>query len=327
MIKMIVVLLAALLLFAGCPGNGETATVPGETGAETSPGVTEHVSISPGTGTQVSAGEKEAETLPPATEYAENPDTNLFTYFISVGYGDTQGDAILIKKGDFDMLVDAGPYENRHAVVNFLFEKGVDDIEVLVSTHDDPEHYGGISYVGENFRIGEIWRPQEGSDAYTAMLDSLPSSGGVKYMGKGDERIYNGIRIIVQNPEKGSGRFFDSDNDGIVLRLEDRGFCTLLTADIDGSAQTKILMDAEPCDVVQAPWHGMSEGLSHLDFFFDKLEPYALIVSGSEKDWTKTRQTLFLKAQLRGIDVYENYDGKSAKVTFDGNDFAVTIEK
>jgi len=320
------VLFAVLLIFAGCLGGGEPAT--GETwetsGAD--PGTQEHFNVEEGSSTQISAGEKETEQLAPAIEYAENPDANLFVYFITVGYGDTQGDAILIKKGDFDMLIDAGPIERKHEVVNFLFEKGVDDIEVLVSTHDDPEHSGGLSYVGENFRIGEIWRPAEGSSAYTAIINSIHSENGIKYMEKGNERMFNGVRIIVENPQAGSERFFDPDNDGIVLRVEDRDFCLLLTGDIDGSAQTKILMDTQPCEVVQMPWHGMSEGLSHLDFFFDTLEPKTIIISGSEKDWTNSRQTLYNKAALRGIEVYENYDGDSAKITYDGTDYAVTIE-
>ncbi|MCP4647132.1 MAG: hypothetical protein GY852_05250 [bacterium] len=66
--------------------------------------------------------------------------------------------------------------------------------------------------------------------------------------------------------------------------------------------------------------------MSHLDFFFETLEPEAIIRSGSEKDWTDSRQTLYNKAALRGIKVYENYDGSSAKITYNGNDFAVTIE-
>jgi len=319
-------LFAVLLLFAGCPG--EEGPAIGEEGGTSGPepGTEEHFNIEEGTSTQISAGEKETEALTPAIEYTENLDANLFVYFITVGYGDIQGDAILIKKGDFDMLVDAGPIERRHEVVNFLFEKGVDDIEVLVSTHDDPEHSGGLSCVGENFRIGEVWRPAEGSSEYNAMINSIPNENGVRYMEKGNERMFNGVRIIVENPQAGNERFFDPDNDGIVLRLEDREFCLLLTADIDGSAQTKILMGAQPCEIVQMPWHGMSEGMSHLDFFFDTLEPEVIIISGSEKDWTNSRQTLYNKAALRGIEVYENYEGTDAKVTYDGNDFAIAIE-
>lgn len=329
MLRKMFVVFVVLLLFAGCPSdNGKTTptTSTGEVEGGTGE-VQEHFQVEEGTSTSASAGEgSEGQVMPPAIEYAEDVNDNLFVYFITVGYGDTQGDAILVKKGDFDMVIDGGPVENKHKVVNYLFEKGVDDIEVLVSTHDDPEHSGGLSYIGENFRVGEVWRPKEGSESYGAMLEAIGAEHGVKYMGKDDERIFNGIHVLLRNPEPSDERFFDPDNDAIVLRLEDRGFCILLTADIDGSAQTVILMESEPCDVVQMPWHGMSEGLSNLDYFFDKLEPRDVIISGSSKDWTNSRQTLYNKAALREITVYENYDGDAAKVTFNGNDYAITIE-
>jgi competence protein ComEC len=328
MIRKMFVLFAVLLLFAGCPSeDGGTTGTTTTGGVESGTGGTqEHFQVEEGTKTSASTGEREEGETAPAVEYAEDVNDNLFVYFITVGYGDTQGDAILVKKGDFDMVIDGGPVENKHKVVNYLFGKGVDDIEVLVSTHDDPEHSGGLSYIGENFQVGEVWRPKEGSDEYGAMLEAIGAEHGVKYMGKDDERIFNGIHVLLKNPEPTDERFFDPDNDAIVMRLEDRGFCILLTADIDGSAQTVILIDSEPCEVVQMPWHGMSEGLSNLDYFFDKLEPRDVIISGSSKDWTNSRQTLYNKAALRDITIYENYEGDAAKVTFNGEDYAITIE-
>lgn len=328
MLKKLGALFAVLLLLAGCGGDGGNLLDGEEAGAgeEADTGGQEYISIENGTSAQISEGEVEEEEVYPAIEYEEAVNENLFVYFISVGYGDTQGDAILVKKGDFDMVVDGGPVAKKYDVVNFLLGKGVDDIEVLVSTHDDPEHSGGLAYIGEQFRVGEVWRPEEGSEAYGQMLEGINAENGVKYMGLGNERIFNGMHVTVVNPIVGGERFFDTDNDGIVLRIEDRGFCTLLTGDIDSGAQTKVLMDSEPCEVVQAPWHGMSEGLYSLDFLFDTLEPEAFVISGSSSDWTDTRQTLFNKAAVRGIPVYANYEGSAAKITFNGNEFAVTIE-
>jgi beta-lactamase superfamily II metal-dependent hydrolase len=327
MLKKLGALFVVLLLLAGCGGEGNTLDgedVEVENGG--SSGGEEYISIENGTSTQISEGEIEEGEFAPAIEYNEGVNANMFVYFISVGYGDTHGDAILVKKGDFDMVVDGGPVSRKYDVVNFLLGKGVDDIEVLVSTHEDPEHDGGIPYIGEQFRVGEVWRPAEGSQSYSSMLSAIGAENGVKEMGLGDERVFNGMHVSVINPIVGSERFFDSDNDGIALRIEDRGFCILLTADIDSSAQTKVLTGAEPCEVVQMPWHGVSEGLYSLDFFFDVLKPEAIIISGSGVDWTDTRQTLFNKAALRGIEVFPNYNGPSEKVTFNGNDYAITIE-
>jgi hypothetical protein len=88
-----------------------------------------------------------------------DPDANSAIYFIYVGNepNKLQGDAILIKKGDLEILVDAGPSENAGKVVDFLKARGVDDIDVLISTNADPMHYGGITQVGSEFGIEEFW--------------------------------------------------------------------------------------------------------------------------------------------------------------------------
>ncbi len=329
MMRKLFALFVVFIFLAGCgeqkpPVVVENETVPVSHGNGTTGG---HLVITGGTNTTITGGEKPPVEVRPAVEYAEDPNATMYVYFINVGDGNTQGDAILVKKGDFDMLIDGGPESKKQAVVNFLLEKQVDDLEVVVSTHDDPDHYGGLQYVGENFRIGDIWRSEEGSAGYTSYINGIKKEGQVKFVGRGDENLYSGIHVIVENPIKGEGRFFDPNNDGVSLRLEDeRGFCTLLTGDIEGSAQTKILMDSKPCDVVQMPWHGMSEGLSELDFLFDKLKPKAVVVSGSANDWTNTRQTLYLKAQVRNITVYNDFDGKDAKVAFDGNNLEITVE-
>lgn len=325
-------LLALFVVFVFLAGCGEPSQPPEEengNGGGTQPNGSSggHFVITGGSNASITGGEKPPVELPPAIGYSESPNSTTYVYFINVGDGDTQSDAILVKKGDFDMLVDGGPESKKQTVVNFLLEKQVDDLEVVVSTHNDPDHYGGLQYVGEKFRIGDIWRGEEGDPAYDSYINGIRKEGQVEYVGKGDENTYSGMRVVVENPVKGEGRFFDTDNDGIVLRLEDRGFCTLLTGDIDGSAQTIVLMDSEPCDVVQMPWHGMSEGLSEVDFLFDKLHPEAVIVSGSATDWTNSRQTLYLKAELRNITIYENYLGKDARLSYDGNDFEIKIEK
>jgi competence protein ComEC len=326
MMKKLLALFVVFVFLSGCGEPNPPVVEENETGGQGN-GTGGHFVITGGTNSTITGGEKPPGDIRPAIEYAEDPNATLYIYFINVGDGDTQSDAILVKKGDFDMLVDGGPESKKQTVVNFLLEKQVDDLEVVVSTHDDPDHYGGLEYVGEKFRIGDIWRGEEGTEEYNAYINGIKKEGQIRYVGKGDENLYSGMRVIVENPVKGEGRFFDTDNDGIVLRLEDRGFCTLLTGDIDGSAQTIILIDSETCDVVQMPWHGMSEGLSHVDFLFDKLQPKAVIVSGSATDWTDSRQTLYEKADVRGIPVYENYEGTDAKIVFSGDTYVITIEK
>jgi len=65
-----------------------------------------------------------------------------------------QGDAILLKKGSFEVLIDAGPGE---AVLDCLDTSGVaegDPLEVVVATHGDADHIGGMRFVLERYVVG-----------------------------------------------------------------------------------------------------------------------------------------------------------------------------
>jgi hypothetical protein len=78
--------------------------------------------------------------------------TPAFTVnFIDVG----QGDAILIDKGDMDILVDGGP--TSASVLAYLQSQGVSDIDLLVATHPHADHIGGLTDVLAQYRVSEIW--------------------------------------------------------------------------------------------------------------------------------------------------------------------------
>jgi len=61
--------------------------------------------------------------------------------FINVG----QGDSILLRDGNgFNVLIDGGKRSAGPAVLAYLRAEGVTDIDVLVSTHADADHVGGL---------------------------------------------------------------------------------------------------------------------------------------------------------------------------------------
>jgi beta-lactamase superfamily II metal-dependent hydrolase len=304
------------------PGTGTGNGTQG-TGSQNTSG---HLIIGEGEGTVVSEGSA-GETVP-VVRYTETPNSDMYVYFFNVGYGEEQGDAILIKKGDVDILVDAGPVEKRQDLVTMLLEAGVDDFELVVSTHDNPAETGGLEYVSNRFRFGEVWRPEEGSDNYTAYLNSL-GAASVRTVGVGERKQINGINITVLNPIVGPGRFYDVNNDGIVLKVEDRGLCVLLTGDILGSQQTVAQLSG-PCQVVQWPNHGIGAGLTEINYFIDYTDPEVIVISGSATDWTDSRQSLISAAHLggvRNITVLENYNGKSVKVVWNGARYTAAVQR
>jgi len=66
---------------------------------------------------------------------------SLKVSFIDVG----QGDSALIQGADgFDVLIDGGRSSAGPTVVAFLRDQGIDDIEIMVASHADSDHIGGL---------------------------------------------------------------------------------------------------------------------------------------------------------------------------------------
>ena len=77
--------------------------------------------------------------------------------FIDVG----QGDSILLHASDdTDILIDGGPRSAGPTVVAYLQQEGIDDIEVIVLSHDDDDHVGGlISVLQSTMTVESVMYP------------------------------------------------------------------------------------------------------------------------------------------------------------------------
>ena len=51
------------------------------------------------------------------------------------------------------MLIDAGENNNGNQIVNYIKALGYDTIDILVGTHPDKDHIGGLDKVIENLTV------------------------------------------------------------------------------------------------------------------------------------------------------------------------------
>ncbi len=294
--------------------------------------VIENTTAQPAPGGDPSSEPLTPDGLPFTPGYTETPQDKFAIYFINVGMDELQGDAILIKKGDFDMLVDAGNTRSIGTVVNFLKGRGVDDLEVLVSTHADNEHYGGIAAISDEFAIEEFWWGGKlyGDAEYDSIVRLLNDKNvTIKEVRRGDIERFNGIDVMVLNPSD-SNSFGDRDNDAIVLKVTQEQFCLLLTSDILGGGQSELLNDpaiSVRCNVMQVPFHGLGRGTTSIGPFLLRVAPRDVIFSGSISDPAPdrkgTRYTMYDKLNSSGIKYYENYRSGTVRITSDGVTYVI----
>ncbi|VVB97905.1 Uncharacterised protein [uncultured archaeon] len=349
-----IILPLLLMLLMGCPGQQQPATNntagPGTVKVVISPitvveeketVVTGDTVIIPGT------NQTDNRSIP---YYTYEPNKSVFVFFMNTtnikdwtqnATNERHGEAILIKKGDANILIDAGPRQTSSQLINFLRERGVDNLALLISTHAREENYGGMDALLGNMTVQQfMWNGEQVDDpAYAAIVEKATAKAKRVIIA---DYLYqtsiNGINFMVINPQNGSNRFFDIDNDGIVLRITDRDFCLMTTGDIAYGPQTKIANDANinpRCAILQIPNYGLGQGTSNIDLFLLKVAPGTAIITGSFFDPAKERYTIEEKLRLQGINYYEtffsNLTGKNGtdrtlRISSDGYNYSVVVQ-
>ncbi|MDG2049770.1 MAG: ComEC/Rec2 family competence protein [Myxococcota bacterium] len=161
-----------------------------------------------------------------------------------------QGDAILIQGRQADVLVDGGRARPGHfdqglkVVVPALRALGVTDLDVVVATHADLDHRGGLESVLRTIPTGQLWLP-EGSrgDPGFEQLTATAQARGVQVLwlaASGAARLVGQMKWDVLWPPEHAASL--SRNDGsLVLRGKIEGHSILLTGDIGVEVEEKLL--------------------------------------------------------------------------------------
>ena len=71
-----------------------------------------------------------------------------------------QGDAIIIQLPDYsNVLIDAGPTKNHQALLDYANNLEINTFDVVLITHSDEDHVGGMDEIFENFEVKNVYRP------------------------------------------------------------------------------------------------------------------------------------------------------------------------
>ncbi len=210
------------------------------------------------------------------------PDGIVQVSFLNIG----QGDAILVQKGQQQILVDGGP--NPLAISRETSRKMPfwdRSIDLVVLTHPDSDHLAGLVEVMRRYRVKHVLYP--GIDLESPLYEEFQKlireknitsttarSGQVIEMG---EEVKLEVLNPLSPPLTGTGG--DPDNNSIVLRLETGNVHFLLTGDIRREAEFRLITSGTDLrsEVLKIAHHG-SETSSSPEFLA-VVQPQAAVIS------------------------------------------------
>ena len=209
------------------------------------------------------------------------PSTSVMTIaFIDVG----QGDAILIRDGNgFDVLVDGGRKSASDGLLEYMRQVDVDDLEVVLATHADSDHIGGLIAVLEavDIPVESVYFNGYPGDTqtWTEFSKAVTSTGlSLNQAQFPDTYSWGGINVQVLNPLP-SMVDPDQNKASVVLLLDYVQIAVLLPADIDSSVENQLSNRTVTlqADILKVAHHGSKFSTSQS--FLQEVLPHEAVIS------------------------------------------------
>ncbi|WP_336788466.1 ComEC/Rec2 family competence protein [Paenibacillus sp. MMO-177] len=251
----------------------------------------------------------------------------LSVYFLDVG----QGDATYIKtpNGD-DILIDGGNNKYGDTVVDDLKKLGVDDIEIMISTHPDADHVGGMDTILSAFKVEAVYAPkvshttQTFKDFLTAVKNEKLT---IKEAKAGVTLPLKGITATFVGPTKEYAKS-DLNDWSAVLRVVNGKNSFLFTGDAEQKSEADMISSKATLksDVLKVGHHG-SDTSSSTAFIKAVAPKYAVISVGAKNSYGHPTATTLNTLKTANATVYRT--DKSGTITFvsDGTKITVKTEK
>jgi competence protein ComEC len=272
--------------------------------------------------------------LPPVSA-----DGRLHITMLSVG----QAESILIKLPDGkNVLVDGGGYLHdtgrdfgQRLLAPALGALRVRRIDRIISTHDHPDHIGGLAFVARHFEVGEFMSTHEGLTAgYAEDVSSVLVERNIpkRRLTAGNEiTLSEGVALTVLSPAKMEAHRNDGDEknvneESLVFRLKFGSFSMLFTADAGFDAEKRMLSAGNELksNVLKIGHHGSRFSTS--EEFLDRVKPeLALISVGAGNSFgLPSSRTLDLLA-TRKIALHRTDRDGTIELVSDGTNWSIAM--
>lgn len=251
---------------------------------------------------------------------------SIKVHYIDVG----QGDAIYIKmpSGE-DVIIDGGNKGKGDAIVAYLKKQKVDDIEVLISTHPDADHIGGLDEILDAYRVDNVYAPKvkHTTQAYKDFLQAVKREGKtIKTAQVGVSLPIKGVSAKFVGPVKSYSNS-DLNNWSAVLHVTYKKNTFLFTGDAEHVAEKDMMAKKQTlrADVLKVGHHGAKTSTSST--FLNVVKPkYAILSVGKNSYGHPTSEVVTNLKRVKATTLRTDKNG-TIIITGNGSSYAVKKSK
>ena len=246
---------------------------------------------------------------------------NLRFHLIDVGQGDS---SLIITPKAKTILIDAGDEAHAKKVVSYIREQGIEKLDLVIATHPDADHIGGMDKVIKNFDIGVFAMPDVSAktNQYKQIQRELKAKKmKVTRLYQGDKvQIDDDIDFEILSPVKGK-KYDDTNEYSIVAKIVYKDTSFILMGDATMENEVDIINNVPDIDidVLKLGHHGSSTSSS--DYFITKTSPNIAIIScGKNNKYGHPHQEVMRVLKKHGVTPYRTDEMGDIVITSDGKE-------
>ncbi|REJ08787.1 S-layer homology domain-containing protein [Halobacillus trueperi] len=247
------------------------------------------------------------------------PDPEMTAHFIDVG----QGDSTLIETpSGKTILIDGGRKSAGEEVVDYLSNAGFNTIDLLVATHPDADHIGGLIDVMENIQVNKVLDSGKThtTDTYFEYLDIIERKDiPLEIAQDGNTLDFPQLEIQILNSENTSS---DNNESSVVLKAsyDEIDFLLMGDATVENEQTMSRLYDVE-AEILKVGHHGADTSTS--DEFVHYVDPEVGILSYGDNHYGHPESEVTNRLWDHGTDLYSTCDTGDITITTNGTTYDV----
>lgn len=248
----------------------------------------------------------------------------LVVSFLNVGQGDAA--ALRTPAGQW-IVIDGGPRApgndaGRRVVVPYLRRHGARGVALLISTHSDADHLGGLPAVIAAFPPALVIEPGEplARPLYFEFLAAVEEMGSRWRAARAGDRItLDSVAVDVLSPDDAwMGTPADVNDHGVVVLVTYGATRILFQADAGVPVEQRLAGSVGHVDVLKVGHHGSRSASS--ERWLDELSPPVAVISvGAHNRYGHPAPEVLQRLARRGIAVLRTDQRGTITFTSDGH--------